>query len=106
MRPIFWFFRADPLFGTQVSALNNPLDIKLGDSVNIEGEDTSYDNLTGIATVGNVRINCGDTNIYAGKAEYHNTTGDIFGGPSINLSRRVKFTKKVMPQFITLKAVK
>ena len=66
-------------FGTQVSALNNPLDIKLGDSVNIEGEDTSYDNLTGVAkAVGNVRINCGDTNIYAGKAEYHNTSGDIF----------------------------
>ena len=66
-------------FGTQASALNNPLDIKLGDSVNIEGEDTSYDNLTGIAkAVGNVRINCGDTNIYAGKAEYHNTSGDIF----------------------------
>ena len=58
-------------FSTPLESASNPLDIKLGDSVNIEGDDTSYDNLTGVAkAVGNVRINCGNTDIYAGRAEY------------------------------------
>ena len=58
-------------FSVPLRAANNPLDIKLGDSVNIEGDDTSYDNVTGVAkAVGNVRINCGNTDIYAGRAEY------------------------------------
>ena len=66
-------------FSLPLRAANNPLDIKLGDSVNIEGDDTSYDNVTGVAkAVGNVRINCGNTDIYAGRAEYHNSSGDIF----------------------------
>ena len=66
-------------FSTPLESASNPLDIKLGDSVNIEGDDTSYDNLTGVAkAVGNVRINCGNTDIYAGRAEYHNISGDIF----------------------------
>ena len=69
---IFFFVVTDP-------AKANPLDIKLGDSINIEGDDTSYDNLSGVAkAIGNVRISCGNTDIYAGKAEYHNTSGDIF----------------------------
>ena len=66
-------------FSTPLESASNPLDIKLGDSVNIEGDDTSYDNLTGVAkAVGNVRIKCGNTDIYAGRAEYHNSSGDIF----------------------------
>ena len=66
-------------FSTTILAAINPLDIKLGDSVNIEGDDTSYNNVTGVAkAVGNVRINCGNTDIYAGRAEYHNSSGDIF----------------------------
>ena len=76
---IFGFFASIFFFVVTNPAKANPLNIKLGDSVNIEGDDTSYDNLSGIAkAVGNVRISCGDTDIYAGKAEYHNTSGDIF----------------------------
>ena len=76
---IFGFFASIFFFVATTSIRANPLNIKLGDSVNIEGDDTSYDNLSGVAkAVGNVRINCGDTDIYAGKAEYHNTSGDIF----------------------------
>ena len=61
---IFFFVVTNP-------AKANPLNIKLGDSVNIEGDDTSYDNLSGVAkAVGNVRINCGDTDIYAGTVSY------------------------------------
>lgn len=50
----------------------------LQSNVNIEGLETSFDPVTGIASAkGDVRINYGDTEIKAGEAEYNSNTGDV-----------------------------
>ncbi len=52
--------------------------------ITIEADETGFDN--GVATAkGNVHIAYGNTEIFAGKAEYHQSTGDVFteGGVKI-----------------------
>ena len=55
------------------------LDLKLGESIDIQGAETSYNHDTGIATArGNAHISCGNTQLYAEQAEYHVSSGDVF----------------------------
>ena len=63
---------------TAVIAQLDSLGGKKGEAINIDSDETDYDHTTGIATArGNVHITYGDTEIVAGKAEYHIESGDI-----------------------------
>ena len=66
-------------FSPPISARSKALDLKLGESIDINGAETSYNNDTGIATAkGNAHISCGNTQLYAEKAEYHVSSGDVY----------------------------
>jgi LPS-assembly protein len=61
----------------------------LGDitsNIDIEGLETSFDPLTGIATAtGNVHIMYGDTEIIAGRADYNSNTGDVMARDDVTV---------------------
>jgi len=66
-------------FSPSLSARSKALDLKLGDSIDIHGTETSYNHDTGIATAkGDAHISCGNTQLYAEQAEYHASSGDIY----------------------------
>ncbi len=57
-----------------------------GDKVRINSLQTTYDSNTGVATaVGNVDIQYEDVQLYAGRAEYHRDTGDIFAKENVRI---------------------
>lgn len=58
----------------------------LDSNVQIESLQTSYDQNTGVATaVGNVDIRYEDVTIYAGSADYHRSSGDIFARDGVTI---------------------
>ena len=58
----------------------------LTSNINIEGLETSFDPLTGIATAtGNVQIQYGDTEIQAGRADYNANTGDVMARDNVTV---------------------
>ncbi len=58
----------------------------LTSNINIEGFETSFDPLTGIATAtGNVQIQYGDTEIQAGRADYNANTGDVMARDDVTV---------------------
>ena len=63
-------------FSLSLSARSKALDLKLGESIDIHGAETSYNHDTGIATAkGDAHISCGNTQLYAEQAEYHVSSG-------------------------------
>ncbi len=63
-----------------------PIGVKPGETINIDSDETDYDHDSGIATArGNVHINYGDTEILAGKAEYHISSGDIHAENEVSI---------------------
>ncbi|MDC0048691.1 hypothetical protein OAL09_05055 [Verrucomicrobia bacterium] len=66
-------------FSLSLSARSKALDLKLGESIDIHGAETSYNHDTGIATAkGDAHISCGNTQLYAEQAEYHVSSGDVY----------------------------
>ncbi len=58
----------------------------VADAVQIESMETSYDQELGIARArGDVLIRYGDATIYAGEAEYHQQSGDIFARRNVSI---------------------
>lgn len=71
---------------TATRAQVEPIGIKPGETVNIDSDETDYDHDSGIATArGNVHISYGDTEILAGKAEYHISSGDIHAENEVSI---------------------
>lgn len=58
----------------------------LTSNINIEGLETTFDPVTGIASAtGNVRIDYGDTQIMAGRADYNANTGDVMAREDVTV---------------------
>jgi LPS-assembly protein len=58
----------------------------LTSNINIEGFETTFDPVTGIATAtGNVEIQYGDTEIRAGRADYNANTGDVMARDDVTV---------------------
>ena len=71
---------------TAAKAQLNSLGGKAGEAINIDSDETDYDHSAGVATArGNVHIIYGDTEILAGKAEYHIASGDIHAENDVSI---------------------
>lgn len=58
----------------------------LTSNINIEGLETTFDPVTGIASAtGNVQIDYGDTQIMSGRADYNANTGDVMASENVTV---------------------
>jgi len=86
MKPILPLIMGSVLLASSLKAQDDALLDSLTSNINIEGLETQFDPITGVATAtGDVHIVYDDLEVRAGRAEYNANTGDIVAKENVTL---------------------